>query len=249
MFKNQFEKKVLNVRLCMGNFSICVPYDTVINGVQVKVYDSPGLQDTTGADEEYLSQIESILKEVDIVLYCIEHTITRWLESDENTLKKITVKFGIDIWTKTIVVLTKGNHFQFGKPSELIKDREKWYKKCEVAFNDIETNVKTLLTRLLPKETAKICRIPFVAAGDTGDSPEDRILFIVIPEQKHKDYLATLFLTCIEMVPDDSTKAAAMHLMNNYAVTLSMNAGSDTDLIEKMRSVLNLQHQPPSDHR
>ena len=24
MFKNQFEKKVLNVRLCMGNFSICI---------------------------------------------------------------------------------------------------------------------------------------------------------------------------------------------------------------------------------
>ena len=81
-----------------------VPYKTVINGVQVKVYDNPGLQDTTGADEDYLSQFESILKEVDIVLYCIEHTITRWLESDENTLKKITVlvKFRIGIWTKTI---------------------------------------------------------------------------------------------------------------------------------------------------
>ena len=43
-----------------------------VEGVNVTVYDSPGLQDGHGKDESYLDQIREVFDQAHLTLYCFE---------------------------------------------------------------------------------------------------------------------------------------------------------------------------------
>ena len=209
-----------------------------VNNVDVTVYDSPGLLDTKGAsaDELYLNEIEKILPEVNIVLYCVEYTITRWLKPDQEMLEKLTNKFKTAFWSKAIVVLTKANQYQFGNPAALRKAETQiqWYEKCEKAFSDIQKNFMEILSPLLLGMAQKI---PFVAAGGIAETSSDRELFVVTHEYKHKDYLAVLFKTCLEIVQSGPTSLAILGLLSNYHIEVSKDTIPDPVLIQNLHSV------------
>ena len=80
-----------------------------LQNVFVEIFDSPGLQDGTNNDEEYLDDMQKKCKNVNLVLYCIDMTTTRWLHQDVKATKMLTERFTTDFWKKTVLVLTKAN--------------------------------------------------------------------------------------------------------------------------------------------
>ena len=81
--------------------------------ITVRVWDSPGLQDGTGNQEDYLRQIEQQCSYRDLTIYCIRISDTRFVHTAENpdvvAMKKLTRAFGKSFWSSCIIALTYAN--------------------------------------------------------------------------------------------------------------------------------------------
>ena len=76
------------------------------NGIKIRAWDSPGLQDGTGG-EEYLEDLRQKCKSVDLMLYCISMEEVRAdLHVHESAIRKIDK---LKCWKNTVFVLTFGN--------------------------------------------------------------------------------------------------------------------------------------------
>ena len=89
---------------------------TAEEGVEVVVWDSPGLQDGSGNEEEYLAELKEKCSNVDIVIYCIKLAATRSdlgsveiAQNDFSAIQKLTVTFGPNWWKHSIFVMTHAN--------------------------------------------------------------------------------------------------------------------------------------------
>ncbi len=121
--------------------------------VDLTVWDSPGLQDGTPHQQEYLEQMAEHCSEVDLTLFCIR-VETRFVRGTDNpdvlAMKKFTEAFGPDFWKNTIIVLTFANTLEiFNIDWEDLspEEKEKWYqakiqewrdKIWEVLIKDIQ---------------------------------------------------------------------------------------------------------------
>ncbi|CAH3130398.1 unnamed protein product [Pocillopora meandrina] len=84
-------------------------YEVVKNGVTITVFDTPGLADATGNDEEYLRKIKEKVTHFDLFLFCTEMTSKRFRTDDLETIKKLTEALGEKLWDHALVVLTFAN--------------------------------------------------------------------------------------------------------------------------------------------
>ena len=85
-------------------------YSTVINGTEVVVFDSSGLQDDSGNDEVYLEDMRKKLHQgLDIILYCIKMHDKRLHKDDKNAIRVLTRNFGKDVWKNAVIALTFAN--------------------------------------------------------------------------------------------------------------------------------------------
>ena len=80
-----------------------------INGILVTIYDSPGLQDGTDNEERYLREMYDTCQDVDLVIYCIDMTITRYAVPEIRSAELLTEKFGTTFWKRCVFVMTKAN--------------------------------------------------------------------------------------------------------------------------------------------
>ena len=88
-------------------------YRTTIRGVDVVIYDSPGLQDGTNKEDEYLKDMEEKCKKVDLILYCTKMIETRVDKGDHEAIRKLSRAFGVNrFWSNTVFVLTFANELQ-----------------------------------------------------------------------------------------------------------------------------------------
>eukprot|EP00731_Ephydatia_muelleri_P012976 Em0007g286a len=164
-----------------------------VRGANIRVFDSPGLQGGTDRDDEYLDMMSKVVDRSDLVLYCFEMTASRWLAADQIVIELITKRFGVEFWSKCVVVLIKANQFQFFRRTKNPQKQAEWCAQCEKAFLDITATFKKKLEALLPKEHYKIIEsIPVIAAGGNEDDPEDRSLLFVAPDVRDQDYLAEI---------------------------------------------------------
>ena len=87
-------------------------YTSNIDGVQINVWVSSQLQDGSVTDEvNYLRDLKAQCSKVDLVLYCLKMTETRFTPGnpDDQAITKITQTLGHRVWNKTIFVLTYAN--------------------------------------------------------------------------------------------------------------------------------------------
>ena len=85
-------------------------YRTKIKGVDVVVWDSPGLQDGTCNERLYLQDMESKLSQgFDVMIYCISMTDTRFYDPDKSAIRTLTEVFGSKLWKNGVVALTFAN--------------------------------------------------------------------------------------------------------------------------------------------
>ena len=85
-------------------------YRTVVNETQVRVWDSPGLQDGKCNEQMYLEDMREKLHEgLDLMIYCIKMDDKRFHEDDKNAIRILTREFGKNLWKNTVVALTFAN--------------------------------------------------------------------------------------------------------------------------------------------
>ena len=84
-------------------------YSVTIQDVPVTVFDSPGLQDGTVNEEEYIQDMKDKCKHLSLVLYCTKMTNTRLTDADKNAMQKLTKAFGEEFWNYAVFVLTFAN--------------------------------------------------------------------------------------------------------------------------------------------
>ena len=86
-------------------------YEKEINGVKVTVWDSPGLQDGTSHEAQYLADMTKKCKGMDLCVYCVSLLETRFTDGCDDiiAMKKLTGVFGKRMWEHTIFVLTFAN--------------------------------------------------------------------------------------------------------------------------------------------
>ena len=117
------------------------------NGIDLELFDCPGLQDGTENEKQYLSDIANKCTNLDLVIFCISMMDPRAdLKNEVSALSKITRAFGAEIWEHTVVCLTFGNmivgRIEDTQPEltipqmekEFEKRVEKWHEQIETAL-------------------------------------------------------------------------------------------------------------------
>ena len=112
-------KRVADVgnKLCTETKNV-TGYEVKVGGdVDIVVWDSPGLQDGSGKEEEYLTELKEKCSNVDVIIYCIDVSAARaqFTGEDEKqtndlrAIQKLTATFGPEWWENSIFVLTRAN--------------------------------------------------------------------------------------------------------------------------------------------
>ena len=171
----------------------------------ITIYDSPGFQDGKVDDSVYTSYIQDVWSNIDLILYCIDMTTSRWQDADTKTIETLHKQFGNSFWNKCILVLTKANQYQ--NTSEFInpgflkrrsKDFQEEKLKCEEkskrTFQNFQKLFHTILSDNLKVDQRIVDVIPTIAVGDSIN----RCLMYVRPEMLYQDYLGELWITCLE---------------------------------------------------
>ena len=81
----------------------------MVHGISLSIFDSPGLQDGTSREDEYLQDMQQKCEKVDLVLYTIKMTDQRINVEDTDAMAKLTDAFGYDFWKKAMFVTTFAN--------------------------------------------------------------------------------------------------------------------------------------------
>ena len=80
-----------------------------MEGIDVIVWDSPGLQDGTENKSDYIQDMSTRIKEVDLVIYCLKMDDTRLRDEDLKAMRILTEVFGKRLWENAVFALTFAN--------------------------------------------------------------------------------------------------------------------------------------------
>ena len=136
-------------------------YEFSLNDIEITLFDTPGLADGTGKEEEYLRKIrEKVTGPCDVFIFCTEMNATRFRTDDVKTLETLTKTFGPPLWEHALVALTFANNVHPPKNAgvteiEYFDDRMLMFKK---AITDV------ILKAGVPEKV--VTNLPFVATGD-----------------------------------------------------------------------------------
>jgi len=124
---------------------IITKYLYVKNGVTITAWDSPGFQDSSGNEELYKQELKKNCSNVDVMIYCISLKETRCdIGEDGSAFKQITDALTVNIWRRSIVVLTCANKLESrlaldkrGKLEDLFSEQVQiWRDMVQTALKD-----------------------------------------------------------------------------------------------------------------
>lgn len=124
------------------------------------MFDTPGLADGTGKEEEYLRKIrEKVTGPCDVFIFCTQMNTTLFRADDIKTLATLAKAFGPCLWEHALVALTFANNVHPPKNADVTEieyfdDRMLMFKK---AITDV------ILEAGVPEKV--VTNVPFVAAG------------------------------------------------------------------------------------
>ena len=183
-----------------------IEYSFKHDGLIITIWDSPGLQDGTENEAEYLQDMYDKCQNVDLVIYCVEMTLSRWTLSEMKATQLLTEKFGISFWEKAVIVLTKANAVTILPKHR--GDERKYHSR-------IYDNIRNRFQKQLEEEKVShdvTITIPLVCAGlcDEND-PEnpERYLWYVSDSDSDTDptekinFIPELWETCLVRLPTE----------------------------------------------
>ena len=184
---------------------------TLSDGIEVSIYDSPGLYDGR-ENRMYLEEMYSKCKNVDVVLYCVDMTTPRFTPGDQHAIGLITKKFGPTIWKRCVLVLTKANCVYVPQArretsSALIEYHKELFRNIQEKFCSYLENHGV---------SARVCEgLRVVAAGYSDYNDHNRDERMVVYASEHSmadprpplqrvDFITELWAACLETVPEAS---------------------------------------------
>lgn len=86
-------------------------YQCTVDNIVVNVWDSPGLQDGTDREPEYIEDIKSNCSDTDLFIYCIRMSETRFVRDnrDIRAMHILNDTLGMGMWCNAIFVLSFAN--------------------------------------------------------------------------------------------------------------------------------------------
>ena len=184
-------------------------YTAEINGVNVVIWDSPGLQDGSDNEEKYIADMKAQCSSYDLVLYCMRMTEIRYPTADDlNAVRSLTNHFGQQFWDNAVYVLPFANHVM---PSK--KDPDMVLRK----FDQLKNAIPEVLATKCGVADAKA--IPIIAAGYINEDGEGRDL-----PPLSSDWLSHLWYTTVLKMKESAQPAM---LVANVDRITTLN-GSDT---------------------
>ena len=148
--------------------SVVTDYSCNHRFVDVTVWDSPGLQDGTNQEGQYLEDMKAKCSDMDLSIYCVSLKETRFFEGcpDILAMKKLTNLFGKRMWANAMFVLTFANLAEDLDSQILEEDDDE--KKVQLFKDKIQRWKEVLAGALIKdvgvdKEVAE--RIEVVPAG------------------------------------------------------------------------------------
>ena len=174
--------------------------------MNVTLWDSPGLQDGTGNQAQYLHQVKEKCFERDLTMYCIRISDIRFVQGDDNpdvrAMKALTETFGNEFWDNVIIVLTFANTLEaFNVEWEDLAPEEKIQAFKEI-IEEWERGVKDILTRDVRVPIEIIESIPVVPAGHYR-KPH-------LPGYRY--WLSAVWFECLSTIPTPGKKAALVKI-------------------------------------
>ena len=143
-------------------------YQSKVGDVQVNVFDTPGLQDGTTNEAEYLSSIEKNCKDaVDLLIYCISMSEDRFIPGGKDVvaMQKLTKVLGKEIWKQALFVLTFANTYIGEVEDQLDDDAEKVHKAFTERKAEWIKEIHSALEREVGIDAGIASKVRVVPAG------------------------------------------------------------------------------------
>ena len=191
------------------------------------MFDTPGLADATGNDEEYLRKIKERVTHFDLFLFCTEMTSKRFRTDDLETIKKLTEALGEKLWEHALVVLTFANEVPLS-PTKKTDDVPE-----ATAFNDRFLAFKKAINKHLvaigvPDITAT--NVPFTPAGELDDPR--------LPDRE--DWLTAFWIAAFKRINRNAKAAFLMANVDRISLSSTFVEGNEESRVRKDDNVVNL---------
>ena len=193
----------------------------IIRGVEITMYDTPGLQSDHN-DNRFITEMAQVKEKVDLVLFCIDSTSTRWV-TEAQTVKNLHSFFGEEFWMNCIFVITRSNMTQQAIFEDDDLTPEEKVASCEKAATDIFKCFKQELLKMGASPDV-VKDIPLVAAG----SHKKRKLPFVAPKVYDEDFLPELWSLAVKRCRVQTRLLFAM--VSNYNEKRFISQNSITTL-------------------
>lgn len=177
------------------------------NGVNIEIYDSPGLQDESQQKNvRYIEMMQRACRGYDLSLFCISMTETRLLKTSHDiiTMKALTTAFGEEYWKRTVIVLTLANSIPQATTTENVEEKNEIFER---EYEDWKTKIKEVLTKQVELPSSIADNVPIIPAGHY----KMKHLF------NQQYWLGNLWLQCFLRL--DESAAAAMLVANASRLT------------------------------
>ena len=136
-------------------------YHYTLKHMKVTLFDTPGLADGCGKDEEYLRKIkEKVTGPCDVFIFCTEMNSTRFRQDDIRTIQTLTEIFSPQLWEHALVALTFANEVHPRKNAVVSEIQH--FNARMLDFKEKITGV--ILQAGVPEQV--VTKVPFVATGD-----------------------------------------------------------------------------------
>ena len=184
------------------------------------MFDTPGLADATGNDEEYLRKIKEKVTHFDLFLFCTEMTSKRFRTDDLETIKKLTEALGEKLWEHALVVLTFANEVPLS-PTKKTGDVP------EVAvFNNRFLGFKKAINKHLvaigvPEIT--VINVPFTPAGELDDPR--------LPDRE--DWLTAFWIAAFKRINRNAKAAFLMANVDRISLFSTSGEGNEESKVRK----------------
>ena len=182
-------------------------YIACLNGVDVTVWDSPGLQDGTGNEAKYIQEMRAKCGSgCDLAVYCMKMTETRFTSDEINAIKILTNEFGQEFWANAVFVLSCAN--------QVIQTASKKNRTgiLKERFDVFKTTILKELQKCgVKEEMAK--SIPIIPAGhmdmeEVGGGPE-------LPPLT-KDWLSDFWFASLMRMKESASRGMVLANANRF---------------------------------
>ena len=179
-----------------------------VNGVPVTVFESPGLQDCTVNEDQYLQGMQEECKRLSLVLYCTKMTNVQLGDDDKNAMMKLTRTFGEKLWEHAVFVLTFANDENVERKDkrdpdepEPDDDDEAWEgilkRRFESRLKIWENQLQNFLIKEIRVNDKIARRIPVIPTGDNGSTRCNK-RYLCLPDRDN--WLQSLWEACSQQV-------------------------------------------------